>query len=149
MKILFATALALTLSLTAVAHEGGHGTVTEGGKYGGITTPIVDNAEAGKGEKATTLFKGELVRTASGKLSLYLFDSKMNLAPLDQFSAEVEANLEVKKKGKFTYVGKFMLKKTANHYEGQLPAIEYKPFNIDLYFYQGSKKLFGGFSNLD
>ena len=147
MKTVFAILFAL--SLNAFAHEGGHGHVTEGGKFGGITTPVVDKSEAGKGDAAKTLFKAELVRAASGKLSLYIFDQKMNLVSLDQFSAEVEANLEVKKKGKFTYFGKIALKKAGNHFEGQLPQVEYKPFNIDIYFARGTQKLFGGFSNLD
>ena len=148
MKKLLITVLAL-ISLSAFAHEGGHGSVAESGKFGGITAPIVDKAEAGKGEKARTLYKAELVRAASGKLSLYIFDEKMNLMDLATFGPEIEANLEVKKKGKFTYFGKFTMKKAGNHFEGQLPQVEYKPFNIDFYLTKATQKLFIGFSNLD
>lgn len=146
-KILIIAVAALSFSL--FAHEGGHGTVTESGKFGGITSPIVDKKEAGKGDKAATLYKAELVRTASGKLSLYIFDNKMNLIELAPFGEEVEAKLEVKKKGKYVYIGDFKFKKAGNHFEGQLPQVEYKPFSIDLYLARGPQKLFVGFSNLD
>jgi hypothetical protein len=142
--------LALTLfSFIVFAHDGGHGEVAEGGKFGGITSPIVAVADAGHGNKAKTLYKAELVRAESGKLSFYIFDEKMNVLDLKEFGAEIEAKLEVKKKGKFTYVGAFKLSKHGNHFMGQLPKIDYKPFNIDFYLTKGSQKLFVGFSNLD
>jgi hypothetical protein len=139
----------LLFSLTVMAHEGGHGEVSESGKFGGVTSPVVAKAQEGFGSKAKTLYKAELVRTESGKLSLYLFDEKMNLMKLDKFSDEVEAKLEVKKKGKFTYFGTFRLKKDKNHFSGDLPKLEYRPFNIDMFFSFGEQKLFVGFSNLD
>ncbi len=142
--------LLLTLSFSQLfAHEGGHGDLEEGGKFGGVTSPIVDHSEAGKGNKAKFLYKAELVRTEAGKLSLYIFDDKMNLVDLKAFGGEIAAKLEVKKKGKFTYVGDFKLSKHGNHFMGQLPKIEYKPFNIDFFLTKGSQKLFVGFSNLD
>jgi hypothetical protein len=146
MKLLIAL---LVISLNVFAHEGGHGSVAEGGKYGGITSPVVDRKEAGKGEKATTLYKAELVRSESGKLSLYVFNPKMELVSLNGFAEEVVAKLEVKKKGKFTYFGDFKMKKNGNHYTGQLPVVEYKPFNIDFFFGKEKTELFVGFSNLD
>lgn len=148
MKTIFALILTLTC-MTAFAHEGGHGSLEEGGKFGGVMSPIVDNKEAGLGDKANTLYKAELVRNESGKLSLYVFDTDMKLVDLGAFSNEVEAKLEVKKKGKFTYVGSFKLTKHGNHFMGQLPKIDYKPFSIDLFLTKGPQKLFVGFSNLD
>lgn len=148
MKKLFVMLLAV-VSMSVFAHEGGHGSVAEGGKFGGITSPIVDKAEAGKGDKARTLYKAELVRAASGKLSFYIFDEKMNVMDLKEFGEEINAKLEVKKKGKFTYFGEFKLKKAGNHFEGQLPQVEYKPFNIDFFLTKGQQSLFVGFSNLD
>lgn len=145
----FFTSMLVLFSLTVFAHEGGHGEVEESGKFGGITSPVVSNAEAGLGSKAKTLYKAELVRAESGKLRMYLFDEKMNLLGLDQFGNEIEAKLEVKKKGKFTYVGTFKLVKNGNHYIGDLPKIEYKPFNIDFFLTKKEQKLFSGFSNLD
>lgn len=139
----------LLFSLSSFAHEGGHGEVAESGKFGGITSPVVDKKEEGLGKKAKTLFKAELVRTESGKLSLYLFDEKMNVMSLESFSDEVEAKLEVKKKGKFTYFGTFKLKKEKTHFTGELPKLEYRPFNIDMFFSHKGQKLFVGFSNLD
>lgn len=148
MKTIFALILTL-ICMTAFAHEGGHGSLEEGGKFGGVMSPIVDNKEAGLGDKANTLYKAELVRNETGKLSLYVFDTDMKLVDLGVFSNEVEAKLEVKKKGKFTYVGSFKLTKHGNHFMGQLPKIDYKPFSIDLFLTKGPQKLFVGFSNLD
>ena len=143
------SALILLFSLSAFAHEGGHGEVAESGKFGGITAPVIDKKQEGQGSKATTLYKAELVRSESGKLSLYLFDQKMNLMDLSKFGDQVEAKLEVKKKGKFTYFGTFKLQKEKNHFGGMLPKLEYRPFNIDMFFSHGEQKLFVGFSNLD
>jgi hypothetical protein len=143
------TVILLLSSLNLLAHEGGHGEISEGGKFGGITAPVVEKSDAGHGHKAKTLFKAELVRAESGKLSLYLFDEKMNLLDLASFSPEVDAHLEVKKKGRFVYVGEFKMKKEGTHYSGQLPKVDYKPFNIDLFLGKGAQKLFVGFSNLD
>lgn len=139
----------LVLCLSSFAHEGGHGDVAEGGKFGGVTSPVIIADHAGHGHKAKTLYKVELVRTASGKLSLYIFDEKMELLRLESFSKEVEAKLEVKKKGKFTYFGTFKFSQDGNHFTAQLPKVEVKPFNIDLFFSRGKQKLFSGFSNLD
>ncbi len=146
---MFVFCLSLVLSLNLFAHEGGHGEVEEGGKFGGVMSPIVDKTQAGTGTKATVLYKAELVRAESGKLSFYIFDQKMNLVDLKDFGPEISAKLEVKKKGKFTYVGDFKLTKNGNHFTGQLPKIDYKPFNIDFFLKKGSQDLFVGFSNLD
>lgn len=148
MKTFFLVVL-MVLSFTTFAHEGGHGDVEDGGKFGGILSPIVAKSEAGLGNKAKFLYKAELVRTASGVLRFYIFDKDMNLLDLKEFSQEISAKLEVKKKGKFTYVGDFKLQKNGNHYKGQLPKIEYKPFNIDFFLSHGKQDLFVGFSNLD
>lgn len=148
MKKIVTILLSLFLSI-AFAHEGGHGEIAEGGKFGGITAPIVDYADAGKGNKAKFLYKAELVRNESGKLSFYIFNDKMELLDLNSFSNEIEAKLEVKKKGKFTYIGDFKLTKNGNHFTGHLPQIDYKPFNIDFFLIKDKQKLFVGFSNLD
>lgn len=147
MKLLIV--LSMVFSLSLFAHEGGHGDVAEGGKFGGIMAPIVAKAEAGKGNKAKFLYKAELVRSESGKLSFYIFDSRMKLMDIKDFSPEIMAKLEVKKKGKFTYVGDFKLTKNGNHFTGQLPQIDYKPFNIDFFLKHNNQDLFVGFSNLD
>ncbi len=89
------------------------------------------------------------MRAESGKLSFYIFDNEMNLVDLKSFGPAVSAKLEVKKKGKFTYVGDFKLTKNGNHYSGQLPKVDYKPFNIDFFLTAGGQNLFVGFSNLD
>jgi hypothetical protein len=73
----------------------------------------------------------------------------MNLIDLGAFGQEIEAKLEAKKKGKFIYLGKFKLFKNANHFTVQLPKVQNRPFNIDLFLTKGPQKLFVGFSNLD
>ena len=148
MKTVIAIFMSLVLN-TTFSHEGGHGELEEGGKFGGVTAPIVDEVNAGKGNKAEILYKAELVRTESGKLSLYIFDNKMNLVDLSVFNESVDAKLELKKKGKFVYFGEFKLTKHGNHFMGQLPKVEFKPFNIDFYLLKDKQKLFVGFSNLD
>ena len=141
--------LLLVFSLNLNAHEGGHGELAESGKFGGVTSPIVSAAEAGQGAKAKVLYKAEIVRGENGQVRLYIFDDAMNLVDLKSFSSDVLAKLEVKKKGKFTYFGDFKLEKKNNHFLGQIPKVEYKPFNIDLFLSHGQQKLFVGFSNLD
>jgi hypothetical protein len=148
MKLIILLFLKLIL-INSFSHEGGHGELAESGKFGGVTAPVVDQIQAGMGNKGKVIFKSELVRNESGKLSLYLFDEKMKLINLNELSNEVIAKLEFKKKGKFTYFGEFKLTKHGNHYMGQLPELKYRPFNIDLFFSKGDKKLFVGFSNLD
>ena len=148
MKKLFLV-LSLLMSFHTLAHEGGHGEVEEAGKFGGVMSPIVSKKQAGQGTKATVLYKAELVRSESGKLSFYIFDNAMNLVDLKAFSPNIQAKLEVKKKGKFQYVGDFKLTKNGNHFTGELPKIEYKPFNIDFFLTRDNQELFVGFSNLD
>lgn len=146
MKIL--TIILFALSLSAFAHEGGHGDLEEGGKFGGITAPVFLDKDMKDASTATVQYKAELVRTSSGKLSLYIFDKEMNRLDPKSFSAP-KANLEVKKKGKFTYVGDFKFSAHGTHFMAQLPKIEYKPFNIDVRFEKDGKTYFIGFSNLD
>jgi hypothetical protein len=130
-------------------HEAGHGEIEESGKFGGRTAPVVDNIDAEKINEVKPLYKAELVRTEAGKLSLYLFDEKMELMSLDAFANEVEVKLEVKKKGKFIHFGEIKLSKHGNHFMGQLPKVEYKPFNLDMYIMKDKQKLFVGFADLD
>lgn len=146
MKIL--TLALLALCLQAFAHEGGHGHIEEGGKFGGITAPVFLDKDMKDASTAEVQYKAELVRTSSGKLSLYLFDKEMNRLDPKIFNAP-KANLEVKKKGKFTYVGNFKFEAHGSHFMAQLPKIEYKPFNIDVRFEKDEKTYFIGFSNLD
>lgn len=139
----------LIFSSLVFAHEGGHGSLSEGGKFGGITAPVFLAKDMKHGHKDKVRFKAELVRTSSGKLSLYLFDSKMELLSLDDKFSSPVGKLEAKKKGKFTYFGEFTFKKSGTHFEAQLPEVEYKPFNIDVTFKNGGEEFFVGFTNLD
>jgi hypothetical protein len=148
-SIFYAMLFSVIVTQSVFAHEGGHGHVSEGGKFGGIMAPIIDKKDESRGDQAKKLFKAELVRTDSGKLSLYVFDEKMNLVDLKSFNNEGIGKLEVKKKGKFTYFGEVKFKKNGNHFVAQLPQIEYRPFNLDVYLVNSKHSLFSGFSNLD
>ena len=64
----FLVILSFVFSLSSFAHEGGHGHVAEGGKFGGIMSPMVDKKEEGKGDKAHTLYKAELVRADGNRI---------------------------------------------------------------------------------
>jgi hypothetical protein len=144
---------AMVLSLNTQAHVGGHGDVKEGGKFGGVTAPVIDQKEEEQAGKATVLYIAELVRAENGSLSFYLFDTKMNLLDLSQFGDKIQAKLEFKKKGKFEHFGEFTLSKEGKRFTGALPKVELKPFNIDFYLEGGkgakAQKLFVGFANLD
>jgi hypothetical protein len=52
---LFVVLVTVICSLGLLAHEGGHGEVSEGGKFGGVMSPIVEKSEAGKGNDARFL----------------------------------------------------------------------------------------------
>src|SRR5690606_32187850 len=116
----------------AQAHLGGHGEVKEAGKYGGVMGAVVKSDEAKKGHFHHITYKAELVKTQEGKLSLYIYDNKMNQIKPSEFAEAIEVNVEVKKKGKFSYVANLSLQKSLSHYEGQLSGITQKPFNLDL-----------------
>lgn len=142
--------LLFALSLTVLAHDEGHGPkVKDAGLYGGILASVMPEAELKKNHHAKASFKAELIRAQDGKLSLYFHNIDMKPANLNEFADEVVVKMEVKKAGKYQYVGEFMLKKVSNHFTGQLPTVRTRPFNLDVFPVVNKQKLFVGFSNLD
>ncbi len=144
--------LALCLSLNAFAHDEGHGpAVKEGGLYGGILASVMKEADL-KGNhhaKATVHYKAELIRAQDGTLTLYFLTPDMKKHDLTGFENEVTVKMEVKKGGKYTYVGEFKLTKKDHLFSGKLPAVRTRPFNLDMFPVVNKEKLFIGFSNLD
>lgn len=145
----FLTAVLFSLSLVSYAHEEGHGPkLTDSGKFGGVLASVIAEGDTIKGNKAIRLYKAELVRSEENEITIYFYDEKMNLLPMSKFSKEARGSLEIEKNKKFILTD-FNLVAKGNHYEGKAPRPLKRPFNIDVRFSEGSKKLFVAFDNLD
>lgn len=144
--------LALALALFAVngyAHDEGHGPkLTDSGKYGGLVRPVVDMKEVKKGTKASLVYKAELVRSSSGKVRVYLYDTEMKPLDLNSIDSDATGILGAKVKGKYK-TQNFKLKREENHFIGNAPKAPSKPFNYDFHFKEGSRKLLTAFDRLD
>lgn len=145
-------ALILCLSLNAFSHDEGHGPqVKDGGLYGGILASVMKEADL-KGNhhaKAHVHYKAELIRAQDGTLTLYFHTPDMKKHDLSGFENEITVKMEVKKAGKYSYVGEFKLTKKGHLYSGKLPPVRTRPFNLDMFPVVNKEKLFIGFSNLD
>lgn len=140
-------ALCLTLTLNAFAHDEGHGPkLTDAPKQGGILTSVVLAKDASKGPKAEMIYKAEIVRSSEGKVSVYFYDKSMK--PIQGLAQVASGSLESGKKGKVTYQ-KFELKFVTDHFEGQSPKPQRKPYNIDITVKEGERELLAAFDNLD
>jgi len=145
-------ALILCLSFNAFAHDEGHGpSVKEGGLYGGILASVMkeDDLKHDHHKKAPVKFKAELIRAQDGTLTLYFLTTDMKKHDLAGFEDEITVKMEVKKAGKYSYVGEFKLTKKDHLFTGKLPAVRTRPFNLDMFPVVNKEKLFIGFSNLD
>jgi hypothetical protein len=141
--------LCLTLSFNLFAHDEGHGPkLTDTPKQGGILTSVVLAKDASKGPAAELIYKSEIVRSSDGKVSVYFYDKSMNPLKPDTLAAIATGNLESGKKGKVTYQ-KFDLKFVTDHFEGQSPKPQKKPYNIDIKVKEGDRELLAAFDNLD
>lgn len=145
----FIMLVGLTLSAQLFAHEGGHGPqITDSGKFGGVLTSVIEEGEAVKHGQAKMLYKAELVRSETNEVTVYIYDEKMNLIPMDKFSKDGKGSVEIQKNKKYVTTD-FKLAAKGNHFEGIAPKPEKRPFNIDVHFSEGNRKLFAGFNNLD
>ncbi len=148
-KFLALSAMTLLMSANAVAHDEGHGPkLADTGKYGGLVSSIVAKADAGKGTKATLIYKAELVRSADGNINVYVYDSNMKAMDLKAFDTKGSASLAAKVKGKWKTVT-FDLAAKDNSFEGKMPKPEGKPYNIDVTIKENDKELLSAFDNLD
>lgn len=140
---------ALVISSASVAHDGGHGPkLSDTGKYGGLVSPVVAKSESSKGEKAALIYKAELVRSADGNVSIYLYDSAMKPLDIKSFNGKATAILGAKTKGKWKEAG-FELVAKDKAFEGKMPKPHGKPYNIDVTIKEKDKELLSAFDNLD
>ena len=141
--------IVLVLSLNVFAHDEGHGPkLSDSPKQGGVVTSVVLASEASKGTKAELIYKAELVRSTSGKVSVYYYDKSMNPLKVSVLSSTAKAQLITEEKGKVS-VQNFELKLVDDHFEGLAPKPARKPYNIDVKATEGSRELLAAFDNLD
>lgn len=145
----FLMTIMLAFLLNAFAHDEGHGPkLTYAAKQGGVVTSVVLASDASKGTKAELIYKSELVRSSSGKVSVYYYDKNMNPLKADSFAKKAKAQLITVKKGKVS-VQNFELEFVEDHFEGQAPKPARKPYNIDVKVMDGARELLAAFDNLD
>ncbi len=145
----FITLVLLLSAGPVIAHDGGHGPkLTEAAKNGGIIAPVIKASDLKAGSKATVLYKAELVRNEDGGVVVYLFDSEMKPLSLANFQKTVKADLEYKKKGKWTKLP-FELALEGETFKGKAPTAPQKPFNIDIHLNDGKDALLVAFDRLD
>lgn len=147
-KAILTTIVTLGLSLTAQAHDEGHGPkISDTGKYGGVLASVVAKADAEKGAGAQAVNKAELVRSSDGTTRLYVYDSSMKPADLKGFDAKAAATLW-SGKGKKAKAD-FSLEQKDGAFVGTLPKVAGAPYNIEVTLKKGGKDLLAAFSNLD
>lgn len=147
MKIMMT--LMLALSLDAFAHDEGHGPkLTDAPKQGGIVTSVVLASDAPKGTKAEMVYKAELVRASTGKVSVYYYAKDMSPLRPESFAKKAKAQLITEKKGKVS-VQNFELQFVDDHFEGQAPKPARRPYSIDVKVMDGPRELLAAFDNLD
>jgi len=141
---------ALLGAAPAMAHDEGHGPkLTDQGLQGGIVSPVLEEKDANKGAKATVLHKAELVRSEDGTVRIFVYDTAMK--PFDS------SGLDKTAAGKVVYRGRKLkgtsdaveLKMEGAAYVGKMGKPKGKPFDLEVAFGGGGKKLFVAFSNLD
>ena len=143
------TVLLLALSLSAFAHDEGHGPkLKDVGKKGGRVTSVVLSKDAAKGAAADLVYKGEIVRSKDGKVKIYFYDKDMNPLKLDSFAKTAKATLISGKSGKETEKV-FDLAFARDHFEGMTPKPIPRRYNIDVRVGEGDKELLAAFDNLD
>ncbi len=145
------TWLGLLIGATGLvnAHDGGHGPkLSDTGKYGGVVSGVVLKTDAKKGEAASILHKAELVRSADGKVRLYIYDQAMTPVDLKFFDAKGTAILSAKVKGKYKE-STFSIERAENSFVGRMPKPEGKPYNIDVTLKENGRDLLTAFDNLD
>lgn len=141
--------LFLALSLSAFAHDEGHGPkITDAPKQGGIVAPVVLAKDVGLGTKAPMKHKAEIVRSQDGTVRVYFYDKTMNALKAGTLAAKATGNLISGKKGKVSEQ-KFELVWMEDHFEAKSPKPTRKPYNIDIIVKEGDTDLLVAFDNLD
>ncbi len=142
-------AAALSLSSPAAAHDEGHGPkLVDGGRMGGVVTAVVLADEAKLGPKAALQYKAELTRSEDGTVRVYFYDADMKPLEPARFGKNAKAVLLSMKKKKLNQAP-FTLALKDGAFTGKAPKPSGKPYNIDVTFTEGKKKLLAAFDGLD
>lgn len=146
---LLAAVFSLGLAVAALGHDEGHGPkLSDTGKYGGLVSPVVKEAEAKLGPKATIVHKAELTRASDGTVRVYLYDKDMKPLDTKSFEGKGEAKLATKVKGKWKNTS-FTLELKDGSFSGKMPKPAGKPYNIDVTLKEAGTGLLSAFDNLD
>ncbi|RYZ75644.1 MAG: hypothetical protein EOP04_33060 [Proteobacteria bacterium] len=138
----------LLSSLPAFAHDEGHGPkLSDTGKFGGLVTAIVEKKEATLGAKAKLQYKAELVRSAEGKIQVYVYDTEMKPVDASTWGKKLTVTADPLKKGAKTQT--FDAAFDGKAFVGQIPSGVSKPFNLDLVFNEKGRDLLAAFDNQD
>lgn len=145
----FAMALIMSFSATALAHDEGHGPkLSDAGKFGGLVSPVVKKSEAKLGPKAGLVHKAELARASDGTVRIYLYDVEMKPLNLEKFDKKTTATIGSRVKGNWKQVA-FDLEQKNGAFVGKMPKPESKPYSIDVQVMEGGTELLSAFDNLD
>jgi len=141
----------LLSSLAAFGHDEGHGPkLDDSPREGGMLAPVVLASEAKLGPKAALVYKAELVRGEDGAVKVFLYDGALKPLMLAGLSPKANAALLTEWKGKATKTNfTLTLDRVIWAYVGKAPKAPRKPYNIDVTFSEGKRKLLSAFDNLD
>lgn len=141
-RIFIAVLMTLATITTTHAHDDHGPKRHDAPKYGGRVAIAVSK------DSREHLYKGELTRTQSDTVRLYLYDDHMNPLSLDGFENKATATLSFKKqKAKLNTV--FSLQKEGKAFVGKMPQISQKPFTIEVHIKEGPREWVIRFPNLD
>lgn len=131
-----------------LAHDEGHGPITDAGNYGGVITVVVESKGAPKGTEMPLVYQAELTRSEDGTVRVYVYDKIMKPFLSESLGKTANALVISPKDGKeiktpFTLI----LEGTA--FVGMAPKPAGKPFRIDVTFKAGDKEFLASFHNLD
>ena len=142
-------AFTMLIAGLAFAHDEGHGPkLTDSPKYGGKVAAVIDKKEVKLGIKAKLLYKTEITKNNEGMIRVYFYDEKMNLLKDNTFldgSAELQFQDGKSKKWQSQ---EFKLEKKDGGFEGKLPTVPKKRFNVDVTVKNGEQSLFSAFDGL-
>jgi len=149
MKILILV-LAVALSTSIWAHDGGHGPrLRDAPIHGGVLAPVIHAENAKLGRNAPLIYKGELLRSDDGTIRVYLYTAKMKPLELSKFDKKGRAVLETKTKSGWEE-RELELTLSGNTFVGKLPkGLIRKPYNIDVFITENRKTRLVAFDNLD
>ncbi len=134
------------------AHEGGHHpTVTDGGRYGGLIAPLVEEHHDHHGHhehEHESKFKAELVRGTDLSVYVYIYKDGMNPADTKILGNDIQGAI-VSGSGKKKKLEDFTLKLAGKSYTGKSPKINERPYTMEFKITIEGKKLTASFTNLD